>query len=133
MLSDRGPEFTSGVVKGVYKMLGAKKKFTSAYHPQTNGMVERLNHTICQMLSHFVADDQSDWDEMLPHALAAHNNNAVRGTGMAPNLVHIERNPRLPMTILEGRGAAGNQGLKQDQLEYLNLMKDKQEKAYELG
>lgn len=36
------------------------------------------------------------------------------------------------MTILEGRGVSGNQGLKQDQLDYLNLMRDKQRKAYEL-
>ncbi|CAB1105230.1 unnamed protein product [Ectocarpus sp. CCAP 1310/34] len=132
MLSDRGAEFANEVAKGVYKMLGTVKKFTSSYHPQTNGMVERLNHTLCQMLSHLVADDQANWDEMLPHAVAAHNNNVSRGTGLAPNVVHIGRYPRLPMTILEGRGVSGNQGLKQDQLDYLNLMRDKQRKAYEL-
>ena len=90
MLSDRGPEFTSGVAKGVYKMLGAKKKFTSAYHPQTDGMVDRLNNTFCQMLSHLVEDGQYDWDEMLPHALAEHISNAVRVTAVAPSLVHLE-------------------------------------------
>ena len=84
------------------------------------------------MLSHLVADDQANWDEMLPHAVAAHNNNVSRGTGLAPNVVHIGRYPRLPMTILEGRGVSGNQGLKQDQLDYLNLMRDKQRKGYEL-
>lgn len=131
-LSDRGPEFATGVAKGVYKMLGSVKKFTSSYHPQTNGMVERLNHTLCQMLSHLIADNQDNWDEMLLHAVAAHNNNVSRGTGLAPNLVHIGRYPRLPMTILEGRGASGNQGLKSDQLNYLNLMRDRQVKAYEL-
>ena len=131
-LSDRGPEFATGVAKGVYKMLGTVKKFTSSYHPQTNGMVERLNHTLCQMLSHMMADDQANWDEMLPHAVAAHNNNVCRGTGLAPNLVHIGRYPRLPMTILERKGVSGNQGLKQDQLDYLDLVRDRQTKAYDL-
>ncbi|CAB1103461.1 unnamed protein product [Ectocarpus sp. CCAP 1310/34] len=132
MLSDRGAEFANEVAKGVFKLLGTVKKFTSSYHPQTNGMVERLNHTLCQMLSHLIADDQANWDEMLPHAAAAHNNNVSRRTGLAPNVVHIGRYPRLPMTILEGRGVSGNQGLKQDQLDYLNVMRDKQGKAYEL-
>lgn len=80
-LSDRGPEFANSVARGVYKMLGSIKKFTSSYHPQTNGMVERLNHTLCQMLAHLVADNQRDWDAMLSHAISAHNNNVSRGTG----------------------------------------------------
>ena len=66
------------------------------------------------------------------HAVAAQNNNVSRGTGLAPNEVHIGRYPRLPMTILEGRGVKGHQGLKQDQLGYLELMRDRQVKTYEL-
>ena len=47
-------------------MLGAVKRFTtSSAHAQANGMVERLNHTLCQMLSHLVADNQIKWDELL--------------------------------------------------------------------
>ena len=41
------------------------------------------------------------------------------------------RYPRLPMTILEGRGVKGQQGLKHDQSDYLELMRDRQVKAYE--
>ena len=131
-LSDRGTEFISQVSTAVYKTLGAVKKFTSSYHPQTNGMVERLNHTLCQMLSYLISDDQKNWDDMLMHAVAAHNNNVSRGTGLAPNEVHIGRYPRLPMTILEGRGVRGHQGLKQDQLDYLELMRDRQVRALKL-
>ena len=126
LLSDRGTEFTARVARVVYDMLGAVKRYTSAYHPQTNGMVERLNHTLCQMLSYLVADDQKDWDKLLLHAISAHNNNVSRGIGLAPNEVHIGRYPRLLMTILERRGVAGHQGLKADQLEYLQLMRDRQ-------
>ena len=66
---------------------------------------------------------------MLMHAVAAHNNNVSRGTGLAPNEVRIGIYPRLPMTILEGQGVR-DQGLKQDQLDYLELMRDTQVKAY---
>ena len=113
-------------------MLGAVKRFTSSVHAQTNGMVERLNHTLGQMLSHLVADNQTNWDELLLHAIAAHNNSVSRGTGLAPNEVHIRRYPRLPMTILEGRGARGHQGLRRDQLSFLQLMQKVQNRAYDL-
>ncbi len=131
-LSDRGPEFATGVAKGVYKMLGTVKKFTSSYHPQTNGMVERLNHTVCQMLAHLIVDNQKDWDVMLGHVVAAHNNNVSRGTGLAPNQIHIGRYARVPMTILEGRDVPTGLGMKQEQLEYVRRMREKQLKAYEL-
>ena len=114
-------------------MLGAVKRFTSSARAQTNGVVEWLNHTLCQMLSHLIADNQINWDElMLLHAIAAHNNSVSHGTGLAPNEAHIVRYPRLPMTILEGRGARGHQGLRRDQLDFLQLMRERQNRAYEL-
>ena len=111
--SDRGTEFTAQVSTAVYQTLGAVKKFTGPYHPQKNGMFKRLNHTLCQMLSYLIADDQKNWDDMLMHAVAVHDN-VSRGTGLAPNEVYIGRHPRLPMTILERRGLRGHQGRKQD-------------------
>ena len=63
------------------------------------------------------------------HAVAAHNKNVSRGTGLAPTEVHIVgRYPRLPITLLEGRGVREHQSLKQeDQLEFLELfMRDRQ-------
>ena len=131
-LSDRGPEFVSTVCREISRMLWAVKKFTSSAHAQTNGMVEWLNHTLCQMLSHLIADNQTNWDGLLLHAIAAHNNSVNCGTGLAPNEAHIVRYPRLPMTILERRGARGHQGLRRDQLDFLQLMRERQNRAYEL-
>ena len=122
----------STVCREISRMLRAVKRFTSSAHAQTNGMVERLNHTLCQMLSNLIADNQTNWDELLLHAIAAHNNSVSRGTGLAPNEAHIVRYSRLPMTILERRGARGHQGLRQDQLDFLQLMRERQNRAYEL-
>ena len=92
-LSDRGTEFISQVSRAVYETLGTVKQFTSSYHPQTNGMVERLNHTLCQMLSYLIADDQKSWDDMLMHAVSA-NNNIVEVLGCVEWPRHIERDAR---------------------------------------
>ena len=122
----------STVCEEIFRVLGAVKRFfTSSTHAQTNGMVERLNRTLCQMLSHLIADNQTNWDELLLHAIAAHNNSVSRGTGLAPNEAHIGRYPRLPMTILEGRGARDHQGLRRDQLDFLQPMRERQNRAYE--
>ena len=66
------------------------------------------------------------------HAIAAHNNNVSRGTGLAPNKVHIGRYPRLPMTIIECSGVKDHQSEKRDHLDYLGLMRDRQVRAYNL-
>ena len=84
------------------------------------------------MLSHLIADNQTYWDELLLHAIAAYNNSVSRGTGIAQNEVHIGSYPRLPMTILEGRGARDHQGLRRDQLDFLQLMRERKNRAYEL-
>lgn len=61
-------------------------------------MVERLNHTIFQMLSCLFADDHKNRDYMLMHAVAARTNNVSKGTGLAANGVYLGRYPRLPTT-----------------------------------
>ena len=113
-------------------MLGAVKRFASSAHAHTNGIVKRLNHILCQMLSHLIVDNQTNWDELLLHAIAAHNSSFSGGKGLAPNEVHIGRYPRLTMTILEGRGARDHQGLRRDQLDFLQLMRERQNRAYKL-
>lgn len=134
LLSDRGGEFTAAAVaKDVHRLLGAKKRLTSSFHPQTNGCVERLNHTVCQMLSHVISAQQTDWDEYLLPCVYAHNNHVSRATGLAPMELHIGRYPRLPMTILGSKNEIkGWQSKKRDDLDYLQLMKERQVKAYEL-
>ena len=68
---------------------------------------------------------------MLLHAVSAHDNN-VSGTGLAPNVTHIGRYPTVPMTILEGSGAKVPKREKRDQLDFLELMRDQQIRAYNL-
>ena len=122
----------STVCQEIFRMLGAVKGFTSSAHAQTNDMFERLNHTLCQMLSHPITDNQTNWDELLLHVIAAHNNSVSCGTELARNEVHIGRYPNLPTIILEGREAGGHQGLRRDQLDFLQLMRERQNRAYEL-
>jgi hypothetical protein len=59
--SDRGTHFKNKEVEEVCKNLGITQIFSSAYHPQTNGMTELMNKLICNSLTHYVNKNQKDW------------------------------------------------------------------------
>lgn len=72
-----------------------------------------------------------NWDELL-HAIAANSNSVRRRTGFTPNGAHIGWYPRLPISTLERSGVKGYQSTKRDQLDYLELMMDRQMRPHRL-
>ncbi len=72
ILSDRGTNYTSELLKGVYDLLGVKPLFTTPLHPQGNGLSERMNKSLLDVLSHYVnTKTQKDWDIVLPYVAFA--------------------------------------------------------------
>ncbi|MBW0476424.1 hypothetical protein O181_016139 [Austropuccinia psidii MF-1] len=55
IISDRDPKFTSEFWTNLYDMLGTKVSFSPAYHPQTNGIAERIIQTLEDILRWFCA------------------------------------------------------------------------------
>ena len=60
LLSDRGQNFLSELVTEVCSVLKIKKVNTSGYHPQTDGLVEKMSSTIINMLSKVVKTSRRD-------------------------------------------------------------------------
>ena len=56
IISDRDVKFTSNFWKGLFADLGTKLKFSTAYHPQTDGQIERVNQVLKDMLRMYVMD-----------------------------------------------------------------------------
>uniref|UniRef100_A0A5S6Q567 RNA-directed DNA polymerase n=1 Tax=Trichuris muris TaxID=70415 RepID=A0A5S6Q567_TRIMR len=75
---------------GFPKAFGVKKTRTTSYHPQGNGLVERGNRTIIQMLSTYV-DRHHDWEDGLPMLLYAYRTSRHAGTGVSPYLLMFGR------------------------------------------
>ncbi|UYV80952.1 K02A2.6-like [Cordylochernes scorpioides] len=89
MITDRGRSFQSKLVNELTKMCGMSQLFTTAYHPQTNGLTERLNKTLGDMLSMYVDVEQKNWDSILPFVTLAYNTAKQETTGFTPfYLVH---------------------------------------------
>ena len=71
--SDHGKCFVGEVMAHLSRLCGIEQRFTSGYHPQTNGLTERMNRTINNMLAKFVSENQMDWDELLPALVWSYN------------------------------------------------------------
>ena len=87
---------------------------------------------MAQMLAMVVNERQDDWDAHLPHVEFAYNNSVSAAAGLAPNEVHMNRLPRLPLTVFEHPYARGHQSLASDQLEYVDVAADSQRRSYAL-
>ncbi|GFT12758.1 retrovirus-related Pol polyprotein from transposon 17.6 [Trichonephila clavipes] len=72
IITDRGAVFRSRLVSSL-DLCNIDHRFTTAYHPQTNGLTERFNKTLADMLSMYVDVEQKNWDEILPFVTFAYN------------------------------------------------------------
>jgi transposase InsO family protein len=84
IVSDKGTQFTSHFWQQLHEALGTHLKFSSAYHPQTDGQTERTNQILKDMLRACVLQDQSGWDKRLPYAEFSYNNNYQASLKMSP-------------------------------------------------
>ncbi|EFA11705.1 Retrovirus-related Pol polyprotein from transposon 412-like Protein [Tribolium castaneum] len=100
LLTDCGTQFVSDLFTEVCLKLQIEKIQTSPYRPSTNGVIERMHHVLKIMLSHYVTDEESDWDEMLPYVLMAYRNRRHDATNESPFFLMFGRDMELPFYTL---------------------------------
>ena len=61
--TDHGPNFISEVFRNTYKILKIKKIQSTAFHPESQGSIERSHRVLAEYLRHYANEDQADWDE----------------------------------------------------------------------
>ena len=84
IVSDRDSKFTSKFWKELHRLLGTKLLMSTAFHPQTDGVTERANRSVAQILRSMISPDQTDWVDMLPLTEFAINSCQSSSTGYAP-------------------------------------------------
>ena len=97
ILSDNGTQFKSKLTQAFTKMLNITQIFSSIYHPESNGMVERANQTIKQMLAKVCEEHPYEWDEFLPAILFAYRQAKHESTGYSPFELIFGRNANGPL------------------------------------
>ena len=102
--TDRGAQFVGRWWREIWTLLGTKLKYGTAYHPQSQGQVERMNAIISQTL-HCLMTDVSDlgrWKEYLPTVEMVANSLPNRSIGYSPFYLMYGYHPVLPIELLKG-------------------------------
>ncbi|MBW0515991.1 hypothetical protein O181_055706 [Austropuccinia psidii MF-1] len=95
IISEREPKFTSEFWTNLYDLLGTKLAFSTAYHPQTDGLAERMIQTMKDILRTFCAygmeykDHEGythDWVTLLPAVQLAYNTSQYSTAGKTPSV-----------------------------------------------
>lgn len=98
--SDQGSNFESDVFRELCKLFGITKTRTTPLRPQSDGMVERANRTIENMLTAFVSDNQNDWDEYIYLLMLAYRSSEHESTGFSPCQMVFAKQPTLPIDLI---------------------------------
>ena len=96
LLSDRGTNLLSHLMRDICQLLGVKKLNTTAHHPQCHGMVERFNRTLKTMLRKHASKFGSQWDRYLSGVLWAYRNVPHDSTGEKPSFLLLGVDCRTP-------------------------------------
>ena len=91
--SNRGTHFTANIFYVVCKKLSISHSYSPAYHPESNGIIERQHGTLKSMLKKLCNGKQEQWEINLPSVLFAMRTSKNRTTGLLPFLLIFGRNP----------------------------------------
>ncbi|MBW0577041.1 hypothetical protein O181_116756 [Austropuccinia psidii MF-1] len=110
IISDRDPDFTSALWTNLHKLLGTRLSFSTTYHPQTDGLAERMIQTLEDLIRSFCAyglefkDSDGfthDWCTLIPALELAYNTSIHASTGKTPAMLEKGWNPKLPINTLK--------------------------------
>ncbi|MBW0574795.1 hypothetical protein O181_114510 [Austropuccinia psidii MF-1] len=109
IISDRYPKFTYALWTNLHRLFGTKLSFSTAYHPQTDGLAERMIQNLEYMIRRFCAyglefkDSYGfthDWCTLIPALELAYKTLVHSSTVQTPAMLEKGWNPRIPADTL---------------------------------
>ncbi|GFW46404.1 retrovirus-related Pol polyprotein from transposon 17.6 [Trichonephila clavipes] len=132
--SDNGTNFAADLTKEFEKRIGSSPRFSTPGYPQSNGLVERFNRTLKNMLHNVVRDEGRGWHLQIPYVLWAYREIPHSTTGVSPFQLLYGRQPQGPLSILKSTWTGKHNNLQlctTPVSKYLEDLKCKLEKAAE--
>jgi len=93
VFSNHGPHFVLGFMRELDKVLGINTKLSTAYHPHTDGQMERMNQELEQYLKMLMDYHQTNWLEWLVIAKFSYNNKIQKSIKILPCYTNYGFNP----------------------------------------
>jgi hypothetical protein len=101
IISDRDPRFTSNFWRTLFRLLGTKLTFSTAFHPETGGQTECVNRVVEEALRPYVNARHTDWDLYLTPVEFAYNNSKQASTGHSPSYLNSGQHPITAGSLLK--------------------------------
>ncbi|GFX44868.1 hypothetical protein TNCV_3429171 [Trichonephila clavipes] len=101
IVMDNATNFTASLTQEFLKILGARPRFSTPYHPEGNGLIERWNQTLKNMLHHIITEEGRSWHRHIPLLLWAYREVPNATTGTPPFLLMYGRYLKGPLSILK--------------------------------
>ncbi|HVI21389.1 MAG TPA: DDE-type integrase/transposase/recombinase [Bacillus sp. (in: firmicutes)] len=124
ILSDRGAHFRNKLVDGLCEKFKVKHKLSSPYHPETNGLVERFNRTLCESLAK-VSEKENEWDKHIESVLFAYRTAKHNTTKRTPFFMVYGREAILPIENLEINEDFGQNAIMRRTYELIELTEER--------
>ena len=99
ILTDQGANFVSDLVQKFENLFRIKHIKTTAFHPQSNGALERTHGTIKDLLRTYMADNETEWDQNLNLVCLAFNTAVHESTRLTPFEMTFGRKANLPSAL----------------------------------
>ena len=99
ILTDQGSNFTSDIFKNLCKLFKIKKINSTAYHPQTNGALERSHQTFKDYLKHFINSKQTDWDKWIHLSTFSFNTTHHTSSNFTPHELIFGNEAKIPSSL----------------------------------
>ena len=96
ILTDNGTHFTAQMTNDLFNKLGVTHLYTTAYHPQTNGQIERFNATMDGKIASLCNERRTDWDEVLQFVTFNYDTSIHATTKITPFEMMHGRQATLP-------------------------------------
>ena len=111
--TDRGTQFVSKFWRELWGLLGTSLRYSTAFHPQTQGIVERMNAVIGQMLRCTIheTNERREWNKLLPIIELAINSSVNRRTGYTPFFLNYGFDPVVPADLIKGNERVQNESV----------------------
>ena len=126
--SDQGRQFESELLNKICTLLHITNTCIMPYYPQCNGMVQRFNLTLLDMLSTTVGNHQANWQQHIRKLCLAYNSSIHSSTGFSPFLLMFGCQIKLSINLMYGT----NQMVSQTTTEYAQSLKQALQEAYVL-
>ena len=127
--SDQGANFNGKLIHELCKLTGMDKSRTTPYHPAGNGMCERFNRTLLNMLGTLEPDQKTNWKAYVGPLVHAYNATRHASTGHAPFYLMFGRQARLPIDLVFDTGDPE----KKDHSKYITELRERLKHSYELA